>query len=63
MGNKACIVVVRLNLVVVLFIVVDLSSWEKKLSEQEKGEDEGVLYDEYPSSEESDGKLTLSVYP
>ena len=34
---------------------VDLSSWARKLSEQEKGEEEGILYEDYGSSDESEG--------
>ncbi|XP_020612329.1 guanine nucleotide-binding protein-like 1 isoform X2 [Orbicella faveolata] len=33
---------------------IDLSSWARKLSEQEKGEEEGILYDDYGSSDESE---------
>lgn len=33
---------------------IDLSGWHRKLSEQEKGEEEGILYDDYGSSEESE---------
>ena len=35
--------------------LVDLSSWTRRLSEQEKGEEEGILYDDYGSSDESEG--------
>ena len=34
---------------------VDLSSWARKLSEQEKGEEEGILYEDYGSPDESEG--------
>lgn len=33
---------------------LDFSSWHRKINEQEKGEDEGILYDDYGSSEESE---------
>lgn len=35
-------------------VKIDLSSWARKLSEQEKGEEEGIIYDDYGSSEESE---------
>lgn len=35
--------------------LVDLSNWARKLSEQEKGEEEGILYNDYGSSDESEG--------
>ena len=35
--------------------LVDLTSWEKRISDQEKGEDDGVVYEEYGFSEESEG--------
>ena len=37
--------------------LVDLGSWARKLSDQEKGEEEGILYDDYGSSDESEGIL------
>lgn len=33
---------------------VDFSNWARKLSQQEKGEEEGIIYDDYGSSEESE---------
>lgn len=33
---------------------IDLSSWARRLSEQEKGEEEGILYNDYGSSDESE---------
>lgn len=41
--------------------LVDLSSWARKLNEQEKGEEEGILYDDYGSSDESEGTLAYSL--
>ena len=41
--------------------LVDLSSWARKLSEQEKGEEEGILYDDYGSSDESEGITWLYI--
>lgn len=35
---------------------IDLSSWHRKIREQEKGEGEGILYDDYGSSEESEAE-------
>ena len=51
------IVFVNLNLSDGIFNIVDLASWEKRIVDQEKGEDDGVVYEEYGFSEESEGMI------